>query len=200
MANFYLSPSDQKGNVYKGVDTNEAIVCGEIAMHCEAALKRNGHNVMVGHYKTMAEKCKESDDFNATIHVPIHTNAFNNEVMGTRLFSYDNTGTGHKYAEKIFEVLAPLTPGTSENIKAAPHLYEVRTPKAPTVYIEVDFHDTVSGASWLASNTKQIGETIARGLCAAVGASYMEDTSTICICGFCRKCCQCAYNKGCDPC
>lgn len=173
MAKFYLSPSDQKGNVYKGNNTNEAAVCGAIAYYCEQALKRNGHQVQIGHYMTMADKCLNSDMFNATAHVPIHTNAFNGEVMGTRIFSYDLKGEGYQMAKKVFEVLAPFSPGTSENIKAAPELYEVRTPAAPTIYIEVEFHDTEKGASWLVANVEEIGEKIAEGLCYAVGSSYL---------------------------
>lgn len=174
MAKFYLSPSDQKGNVYKGINTNEAVVCGNIAYYCEQALKRNGHEVQVGHYMTMADKCLNSDMMNADAHVPIHTNAFNGKVMGTRIFCYDLKGKGYKMAQKVFEVLAPFSPGTSENIKAAPELYEVRTPAAPTIYIEVEFHDTEEGANWLATNIQEIGEKIAEGLCSAVGASYLS--------------------------
>lgn len=175
MARFYLSPSDQKANVYKGNNTNEAAVCGAIAHYCKAALERNSHEVMIGHYMTMADKCLNSDLFNADAHVPIHTNAFNEEVMGTRIFSYDLEGKGYQMAKKVFEVLAPFSPGTSENIKAAPQLYEVKTPSAPTIYIEVEFHDTEKGASWLVANVKEIGEKIAEGLCSAVGSPYLTE-------------------------
>lgn len=175
MARFYLSPSDQKANVYAGNNTNEAAVCGAIAHYCKAALERNSHEVMIGHYMTMADKCLNSDLFNADAHVPIHTNAFNGEVMGTRIFSYDLEGKGYQMAKKVFEVLAPFSPGTSENIKAAPQLYEVKTPSAPTIYIEVEFHDNEKGARWLVANVKEIGEKIAEGLCSAVDSPWLPE-------------------------
>lgn len=178
MARFFLSPSDQKANVYAGNNTNEAAVCGAIAHYCKAALERNSHEVMIGHYMTMTNKCLNSDLFNADAHVPIHTNADGDEkreVMGTRIFSYDLKGKGYQMAKKVFEVLAPFTPGTSENIKAAPQLYEVKTPSAPTIYIEVEFHDNEKGASWLVANVKEIGEKIAEGLCSAVGSPWLPE-------------------------
>lgn len=180
MARFYLSPSDQKANVYAGNNTNEAAVCGAIAHYCKAALERNSHEVMLGHYMTMADKCLNSDLFNADAHVPIHTNAYEEqegeaEVNGTRIFSYDLKGKGYQMAKKVFEILAPFSPGTSENIKAAPQLYEVKTPSAPTIYIEVEFHDNEKGASWLVANVKEIGEKIAEGLCNAVGSPYLPE-------------------------
>lgn len=171
MPKVYLSPSDQKANTYSYGGTTEAIVCGKIAEECRKALVRNGVEVMVGQYDTMANRCKASDKFGADIHVPIHTNAFNEKVSGTRIFCYDLKGKGYEYAKKVFDALAPVTPGTSENIKVN-RIFEVRTPKAPTVYIEVDFHDVPTVAKWLIANTTIIGEAIAEGICDALGVEF----------------------------
>lgn len=172
----YLSPSDQKKNTYAVGNTNEAIQCGKIAEACKAALERSGVKVMVGQYDTMANRCKASDAFKANLHVPIHTNAFNGRTSGTRLFCYkmDKDSEGYKAAKAIFDVLAPLTPGKSENIKANPKLFEVKTPAAPTAYVEVDFHDDPEVAQWIIDNTKLIGETIAKGICNYLGVAFKE--------------------------
>ena len=178
MAKIYLSPSNQTANTYSYGNTTEAVQCGYIAEACKKALERSGVQVKVGHYDTMENRCKASDAFGADVHVPIHTNAFDEkegqpEVMGTRIFSYDTKGKGWKYANAVFEVLAPLTPGKSENVKAAPQLYEVAHPKAPTVYVECEFHDNVAGAKWIIEHTIEIGEAIANGLCNALGVKFV---------------------------
>lgn len=172
----YLSPSDQRRNTYAVGNTTEDVQCGKIAAACKAALERSGVKVMVGQYDTMANRCKASDDFKANLHVPIHTNASNGKASGTRIFCYqlDKASEGYKAAKAVFNVLAPLTPGKSENIKANPNLFEVKTPAAPTVYIEVDFHDVPDVAQWIIDNTEVIGETIAKGICNYLGVKFKK--------------------------
>ena len=174
MAKVYLSPSDQESNVYAYDNTNEAVQCGRIAEACRAALERSGVEVKVGHMISMAQKCSESNAFGADLHVPIHTNAFNGKVMGTRLFCYSADGKGMEACKAIYARLAPITPGDSENIQVNADYYEVRVPAAPTAYIECEFHDTVEGAKWIVENTVLIGETIARGICDYFGVKFVE--------------------------
>jgi N-acetylmuramoyl-L-alanine amidase len=48
----------------------------------------------------------------------------------------------------------------------------VKTPKAPTVYIEVDFHDVPDVAKWIVEHTEEIGEAICKGVCNHYGVTY----------------------------
>ena len=171
----YLSPSDQTKNYYAYGNTTEAIQCGKIAEACRKALVRCGVEVMVGQYDTMTNRCKASDTFGADLHVPIHTNAYNGKVGGTRVFCYNKTGEGYKAARAVFNVLAPVTPGTSESISVNANLFEVRVPAAPTVYVECDFHDVPKIAKWIIDNTTVIGEAIAHGICNYFGIKYKTE-------------------------
>lgn len=171
MPKVYLSPSNQTENRYAYGSTNEAEQCGRIADACRIALERSGVTVKLGHMPSMQEKVRASDAFGAELHIPIHTNAFNGSVMGTRMFCY-NTGKGMAACKAIFARVAPLSPGTSENIRVNAKLYEVRVPAAPTAYLECEFHDTVEGARWLVKNTTAIGEAIAHGICDYFGVTY----------------------------
>ena len=168
----FLSPSNQYNNRYAYGDTTEGVQCGKIAEACKTALIRNGIEVMLMHDESMQEKCQKSNAFGADLHVPIHTNAANGKVSGTRMFCYSASGEGMKACKAIFNVLAPITPGTSENIKVNTSLYEIRVPNAPTAYIEVDFHDNPTAAKWIVENTTLIGETIAKGICNYFGITY----------------------------
>ena len=173
MAKVFLSPSNQYDNVYAYGNTTEGVQCGKIADACKIALERSGVDVMLMHDESMQEKCAASNAFDADLHVTIHTNAFNGKVMGTRMFCY-NTGKGMAACKAIFSRVAPLSPGTSENIQVNQKLYEVRVPAAPTAYIECEFHDTVDGAKWLVENTTSIGEAIAHGICDYFGVTFKE--------------------------
>ena len=168
----YLSPSEQPDNRYAYGNTNEKAVCCEISAYAEAALKRNGFEVITGTSTSLSARCNEANKWGADIYIPIHTNAYNGKVSGTRMFCYRMSGEGYKACKAIYDVLAPITPGKSENIKARPELYEVKTPKAPTVYIEVDFHDVPDVAKWIIENTKRIGEAICKGICNHYGMTY----------------------------
>ena len=172
----YLSPSDQRRNTYAVGDTTEAIQCGRIAEACKAALERSGVEVMLGQYDTMANRVAESNWFKADLHVPIHSNACNGKASGTHLFCYssDRNSAGYKACQAVLDVLGPVTPGAPDVIRAYPALYEVKYPVATTVYIETDFHDVPSVAQWIIDNTTLIGETIAKGLCAALGVPFVE--------------------------
>ena len=123
----YLSPSDQVDNRYAYGNTNEAVQCRRIADYCEIAVKRCGFEVKNNKTSSMEDRCKESDAWGADLHVPIHTNAYNGEVTGTRIFCYSKASKGYKAAHAIFNVLAPLTPGTSENRTDC--LFGVRVPR-----------------------------------------------------------------------
>lgn len=172
MPKVYLSPSDQTKNTYAYGNTNEAVQCGIIAEACKTALERCGFDVKIGHMISMAQKCAESDVFGAALHVPIHSNAFNGSVSGTRIFCYSMSGNGYKACKAIYNVLAPFTPGKSDSISAQPQLYEIRVPAAPTAYIEVDFHDNSTAAKWIVEHTTEIGEKIAQGICNYFGIAY----------------------------
>ena len=174
MPKVFLSPSNQYDNRYAYGDTTEGVQCGKIAEACKEALERSGVTVMLMHDESMQEKCAASNAFGADLHVPIHTNAFNGTVSGTRMFYYAEGGEGQKACKAIFARLAPVTPGTSENIRADASLYEVRVPAAPTAYIECEFHDNPTASKWIVENTGLIGETIARGICDYFGVTFQE--------------------------
>ena len=174
MPKVFLSPSNQYDNPYAYGDTTEGVQCGKIAEACREALERSGVTVKLMHDESMQEKCAASNAFGADLHVPIHTNAFNGTVSGTRMFYYAEGGEGQKACQAIFARLAPVTPGTSENIRADASLYEVRVPAAPTAYIECEFHDNPAASQWIVEHTGDIGEAIARGICDYFGVTYKE--------------------------
>ena len=170
----YISPSDQAENKYAWGSTNEHAQCQKIAEAEAAALRRSGVEVQLAKFGTsMAQRCAESNAFGADVHNCVHTNAFNGKVSGTRLFCFAVPGKGYDACKAVFAELTPLTPGTSENIQAHSRLYEVRTPAAPTAYVECEFHDNPETARWIVQHTTEIGEAIAKGLCKYLGAAYV---------------------------
>lgn len=168
-----LSPSNQEDNIYAYGNTTESKVCNKIANACYNALTRCGIDTLVVHNYPLSQKCKLSDNFGAELHVPIHTNAFNHKVAGTRLFSYSNSGKGRDACKAIAKYLFPLSIGESDSISEYPSLYEIKNVKAPTAYVECEFHDVEEVAKWIINHVEEIGEAIAHGICDYFGVKYV---------------------------
>lgn len=168
----FLSPSNQNLNTYAAGNTTEDVQCGKIAQACKAALERCGFEVKLEQYDTMQNRVSHSIAWGADLHVPIHSNAFNGKVGGTRVFYYQPNSNGYKAAKAIYDVLKPLTPGTSDNLSQNTSLYELRVPTMPAVYVETEFHDVPAYASWIIGHTTEIGEAICKGICAYFGVTY----------------------------
>lgn len=177
MKKIFLSPSNQSDNTYAYGNTNEAAECGKMAVAAEKALQRCGFDVKTMQWESAQERCKQSNAWGADLHIPIHTNAYDGKVTGTRIFVYEKKGESYEAAKYIYNELAPITPGKSENISTYPGLIELKQPKAPSVYIEVDFHDNKDAAKWLIENTEAIGEAICKGVCKHFGVTYVAPGS-----------------------
>ncbi|MEE1319774.1 MAG: N-acetylmuramoyl-L-alanine amidase [Ruminococcus sp.] len=174
----YISPSNQYSNTYATGNTNEKAQCDKIANATATALKRCGFEVKVGKSgDTMQNRCVESDNFKADIHMPIHTNAYNGKVTGgTRIFCLNSNGK--KACDAVLKYLGAISPGTADSVKYHTGLYEINVPNALTIYVEVEFHDTKTGSDWIRSNTTNIGEAIAKGLCDYFGYTYKSASSS----------------------
>ena len=168
----YISPSDQDKNYYAAGKTNEAQQCRKIALKAVEALNRCGFEAKTDVKAEMEERVSQSNRWGADVHLCIHTNAYNGQVQGTRLFCYDTSGAGYRMCKAVMTALAPITPGESDNITAWPGLYEISEAVAPTVYVEVGFHDNVQEAAWIVSHTSEIAEALAKGMCSYYGMAY----------------------------
>jgi len=170
----YLSPSDQTGNLYAAGGTNEAVQCRKIADAAQKFLEQQGFLVLNNKTDAMSARINESNAWGADAHIPIHTNAFNGNIQGTRLFCFDNSGSGYRLSTAILEALAPVVPGTSDSVTTA-NFAEILRVHAPAAYVEAGFHDNPQQAQWIIDNTEAIGQAIARGISNYYGIAYAPD-------------------------
>lgn len=175
MTKIYISPSSQPENKYAYGNTNEQEQCNKIALECVKIAKRCGFEAKTNTNSDMYSRVSESNKWGADLHMPIHTNAANGKVQGTRLFSFDAKGTGYKICKSVMKTLAPITPGTSDSITVQ-SFYEITDTNAPCCYIEVAFHDNVTEAKWIIGHTKKIAEAIVKGICNYYGVKYVSES------------------------
>ena len=169
----FVSPSDQFNNKYAYGNTTEGDQCKKIASALVAALLRNKFEVKMMQGPDMATVVNASNNWAADLHVCVHTNAYNGTVAGTRTYAYDKNKPGYQAALKVFNRLAPITPGTSESVQINKTWYEMVNTWAPCVYCECEFHDNPTSAKWIVEHTDDIGEAIAAGICDYFGMKYI---------------------------
>lgn len=173
MASVFISASDQKTNTYAYGNTNEAEQCSQIAHLLDNFLSKNGVVSFVG-TGDMYNRVTQSNEEKYDLHIAIHTNAFNGKVLGTRVFYYDMEES-YSFARAIYDSLAPVTIGDSDNITQNQELYELHATKAPAVYCECEFHDSLTGAKFIIDNKREIAEAIGRGILKVFGISEKTD-------------------------
>lgn len=175
MASVFISPSDQKNNVYAYGNTNEAEQCSQIAHLLDNFLSKNGVVSFVG-TGDVRNRVSQSNEEKYDLHIAIHTNAFNGKVLGTRVYYYDMEES-YSFARAIYDSLAPVTIGDSDNISQNQHFYEMYATLAPAVYCECEFHDSLTGAKFIIDNKREIAEAIGRGILKVFGISEKIDES-----------------------
>lgn len=170
----YLSPSTQTGNLYNNGKDNECDVCYDIAERVSSILKAENIAVTLGSkYASMAERCRESDKVKADYHVCIHTNAGGGS--GTRLFHWPGNQSDQVFKRCLSEVGA-VSKGTYDVMVANKTFYEIKNPKAKTIYLELEFHDKYG--QFIVDHKQEFAEAIARGLGATYNKKKDETVST----------------------
>lgn len=174
----YISPSSQDANMYATGNTSEATQCRKIATELVKALKRCGFEAKTNVAKgvDMYDRVRESDDWGADAHIPIHTNACDGKVAGFRGFYNNTSSEGYPLVKAIMDAVAPITPGKSDGVSAYPALYEIRESKAPCAYLELGFHDNKEEALYIINHTVDLAEAICKGICKHYGVAYVPPT------------------------
>lgn len=181
MPKVFISPSNQVGNKYAGIDMNEAVNCSAIASLLFSCLEKAGFDVRLATVGvSMQRAVNESNSFKPDLHLCIHTNAFNGRVFGTRVFTYSDSGKCYDCGKVIFDGLCRLIPAGSNVFKRLPDLYELKKTVAPAVYVEVDFHDVPDRAKWLVENRELIAHNLATSICSYFGVSCPVSTTFNC--------------------
>ena len=176
----YLSPSMQSNNTYACGNTNEMEQCNKIADLTKIFLEKYGFEVKKSpEGQAMTASIKESNSWNADLHLTIHTNAFNSQTTGgTLVMIYSSEENNVKAGNAILSAVSPISPGKDYSLRVNSSLAELNSTKATAVYLEIEFHDTEEGAKWIIENTEKIAQAITRGICEYFGVNYNQNTSS----------------------
>ncbi len=170
----YLSPSTQEFNPYAG-GGNEEQYMNLIADAMEPYLASSGIRfVRNTPDMTAATSIAQSNSGNYDFHLALHSNASNNgNARGIEAYYYPTSANGKRFAEiaaRNLQLIYPLP--NSSRIVPTTSLGEVRRTKAPSVLLEIGYHDNPQDAQWIRSNVNAIAENLVLSLTEYFGIPF----------------------------
>ena len=173
MPRIYISPSSQEENQGLSPFKTEEVEMNRIADMLVPLLVKDGRFTVKRNTPSMNvyEMAEDSNNFNASIHIAIHSNAGGG--VGTEVYTYGKNTNSEKLGKSLYDQVAPLSPGGDRGVKYNPALIEVgNLVNATSVLIELAFHDDLKDATWIAYNHETIAKRLYMGVCDYLGYSY----------------------------
>lgn len=172
----YLSPSTQEFNLYSGGGSEEYYM-NLIADAMEPYLVASGIRfVRNTPDMTAASSIAASNRGNYDLHFALHSNA-SGSVAGSRrggeVYYYPTSMKGKRFAEiiaKNLQIIYPLP--NSVRIVPTTSLGEVARVKAPSVLVEIAYHDNPQDAQWIRENIDAIAANLAYSLTEYFGIPF----------------------------
>lgn len=179
MPKIYLSPSTQEGNMYVTGGSEEYymnLVADALEPYLIAnaiQFTRNRPDMRV----TQIQRESNAGDY--SLHLAIHSNAapesqYGN-LQGVDIYYFPGSTAGKRAAEITADNFKVIYPDPNKvDIRTTTALGEVDNVKAPSLFIEIAYHDNVDDANWIINNIELIARTIALSLAEYFGQPLFE--------------------------
>jgi len=185
----YLSPSTQENNLYVNGGTEEEWM-NKLADALEPYLTASGiRYVRNTPEMTAGSSIRASNAGRYDLHLALHSNAAPDGLYGQKrgiiVFYYPGSSQGQRAAQLVADGLKSIYP-LPNDVRAEPStsIGEVRQPNAPSVFIELGYHDNRDDAVWIKNNIDTVARSIALSLSEYFGVpfltpqAYRETTQT----------------------
>lgn len=177
----YLSPSTQEFNPYV-TSGNEEYWMNLIADRMEPYLQASAVNFERNDPETNAATAiRESNEGNYDFHLALHSNAAGEgsagTVRGIDAYYYPSSQQGLQMANILVDNLKPIYP-LPDRVRALPttSIGEVRRTNAPSVLIELGYHDNEDDARWIEGNVANIARALSLSVTEYFGLPFLEPT------------------------
>ena len=178
----YLSPSTQENNLYVSGGSEEYWM-NRLADDMVPFLDSSGIQYSRNTPDmTAASSIAASNRGNYDLHLALHSNAAPEgqygQVRGVLVFYYPGSVEGRRAAEIFTENLKKIYPIPSL-VRAEPTttIGEVRRVRAPSVFLELGYHDNPDDAAWVKNNLDPIARSIVLGLTEYFRVPFLEPTT-----------------------
>ena len=165
----YLSPSTQENNLFVSGNSEEYYmnrVADAMIPYLDASGIRYVRNTP---QMTAASSIAASNAGNFDLHIAIHSNAAPEgrygAVRGSIVFYYPGSVKGRRAAEIIANNLRSIYPLPDRvTAQTSTAIGELRRTRAPSVFLELAYHDNADDAAWIVGNIDLIARNIVLSL------------------------------------
>jgi len=178
MPTIYLSPSTQESNLFVSGGSEEYYM-NRIADAMIPYLNASGIQYTRNTPQmTAASSIAASNAGNYDLHVAIHSNAAPEgrygTVRGSIVFYYPGSVQGRRAAEIMADNLRAIYP-LPDLVRAQPSttIGELRRTRAPSVFLELAYHDNYDDAAWIKANIETIARSIVLSLTEYFGIPFL---------------------------
>ena len=178
----YLSPSTQENNRYVNGGSEEEWM-NRLADVMEPYLSASGiRYVRNTPDMTAASSIRASNAGSYDLHLALHSNAAPEgqygQVRGVLVFYYPGSLRGQEAANLIADNLKTVYP-LPNLVRTEPTtaIGEVRRVRAPSVFLELGYHDNPDDAAWVKNNLDPIARSIVLGLTEYFRVPFLEPST-----------------------
>jgi N-acetylmuramoyl-L-alanine amidase len=173
----YLSPSTQENNYFVNGGTEEQymnLLADKMIPYLDASGIRYSRNTPE---MTAVSSIAASNTGNYDLHLALHSNAAPEgkygTVRGSIVFYYPGSVQGQKAADIIADGLKAIYPRPDlVRAESTTAIGEVKKVKAPSVFLELAFHDNEADADWIKNNLDAIARNLVLSLTEYFGIPF----------------------------
>ena len=178
MPTIYLSPSTQESNLFVSGGSEEYymnLIADAMVPYLNASGIQYVRNTP---QMTAASSITASNAGNYDLHVAIHSNAAPEgrygTVRGSIVFYYPGSTQGRRAAEIMANNLRSIYP-LPNLVRAQPSttIGELRRTRAPSVFLELAYHDNYDDAAWIKANIEPIARNLVLSLTEYFGIPFL---------------------------
>ena len=175
----YLSPSTQENNYFVNGGTEEQymnLLADKMIPYLDASGIRYVRNTPS---MTAVSSIAASNAGNYDLHLALHSNAAPDDrygsARGSIAFYYPTSEKGRRAAEIIADGLKAIYPLPNKvRAEGTTAIGEVRRVRAPSVFLELAFHDNEADANWIKNNLDAIARNLVLSLTEYFGIPFYE--------------------------
>lgn len=179
MPTIFLSPSTQTQNQYV-TGESEQYWMNRLADEMEPYLTASGINFVRNSPTGSAiQSIRQSNSGDYDLHVALHSNAapdsIYGQVRGSDVYYFPSSTEGKRAANLIADGLKAIYP-LPNRVRAlgTAAIGEVRQTKAPSVFLELAYHDNTEDANWITENLNEIARSLVLSLTEYFGIPFRE--------------------------